>query len=74
MNIEKAHLQDLNLKHKVYHPFLGEGKIIEIKEDSLKVNFKHSTKTFETTGVIGETPFVTELYLQPIRIVVQAER
>lgn len=73
MNLQKEHLQDLTLKNKVYHPFLGQGKIIEIREFSLTANFKHSTKTFETTGVIGETPFITELYLQPIRIVVQAE-
>jgi len=73
MNLQKEHLQDLNLRHKVFHPFLGQGKIIEIKEDSLKVTFKESTKKFETIGVVGETHFITELYLQPIRIVVQAE-
>jgi hypothetical protein len=71
MNLQKEHLKDLTLKHKIYHPFLGEGKIVEIKEDSVKIQFKYSTKKFETTGTLGETRFITELYLQPIKIIVR---
>jgi len=69
MNLEKEHLQILTLKTKIYHPFLGDGKITEITEFSLSVTFKNASKKFETTGCIGETSFITELFIQPIKII-----
>ncbi len=73
MSLKKEQLLDLTLKSKIYHPFLGEGKIKEITEHAIKIQFNNTIKKFETSGTIGETPFISELYLNPISIVEQVE-
>ena len=73
MSLKKEQLLDLILKGKIYHPFLGEGKIKEITEHTIKIQFNNTIKKFETSGTIGETPFISELYLNPISIVEQVE-
>lgn len=69
MNLQPNIIRDLTLKTKVYHPIFGEGKLLEISLFKLKVKFQDCNKAFEVSGIKGETLFIEELYLKPIKIV-----
>ena len=67
-------LKKISLSTKLYHPFLGMGKPIQIGEQHVNVKFKEGIElTFSLSYITEKCTGLEHIYLNPVKIIEEHE-